>query len=105
MDEANNEGYLAPYDYYPDDPFISGINMRELKKIIYNTKNITSTIIILDCCYAGIATKNPMAPQEREKNMNLFTTNVENLIESSNQGQGKIVLASSGSNCSFKRKK
>jgi uncharacterized caspase-like protein len=99
-DESTNEGYIAPYDYYSDDPIISGINMAELKKAIYNTKNIASTIIILDCCYAGIVTKDTaksakMAPLEQEKKKNLFSINVENMIESSNQGQGKIVLASS----------
>lgn len=99
-DETTNEGYIAPYDYYSDDPIISGINMAELKKAIYNTKNIANTIIILDCCYAGIVTKDTaksakMAPLEQEKKKNLFSINVENMIESSNQGQGKIVLASS----------
>jgi uncharacterized caspase-like protein len=100
-DETNNEAYLAPYDMDPDYPFVSGINMAELKKAIYNTKNIASTIIILDCCYAGIVTKDTaktakMAPLEQEKKKNLFSINVENMIESpTNQGQGKIVLASS----------
>jgi uncharacterized caspase-like protein len=98
------DGYIAPYDYNPKDPIINCINMEELKKAIYNTKNIANTIIILDCCYAGIATtdmtksKGPkvkMAPQEQEKKRNLFSINVEKMIESSNEGQGKIVLASS----------
>jgi uncharacterized caspase-like protein len=51
IDETNDEGYLAPYDMDPEASFISGINMEELKKVINNTKNITNTIIILDCCY------------------------------------------------------
>jgi tetratricopeptide (TPR) repeat protein len=94
-DETTMDGYLAPYDYYPDDPFVSGINLAELKKAISNTKNIKNTIIILDCCYGGIVTKDTkMAPQEQEKKRNLFSTNVQRMIESSNQGQGKMVLAS-----------
>ena len=32
MDEDNNEGYIAPYDMDPDDPFVFGINMDDLKK-------------------------------------------------------------------------
>ena len=28
----NNEAYLAPYDMDPEDPFVSGINMEDLKK-------------------------------------------------------------------------
>jgi uncharacterized caspase-like protein len=104
-DEATNDGYIAPYDYHPKDPIISGINMTELKKAIYNTKNIANTIIILDCCYAGIVTTDmakskmvqaKMAPPEQEKKKNLFSMNVTKMTESStNQGQGKIVLASS----------
>ena len=103
-DEKTNEGYIAPYDYYPDDPFISGINMADMKKAMYNARNIASTIIILDCCYAGIATNDTTtkaitmmaSPQERETAKNLFATNVEELGKSSyDQGQGKIVLASS----------
>jgi uncharacterized caspase-like protein len=103
-DEMTSEGYIAPFNYDPDDAIISGINMTELKKAIYNAKNIASTIIILDCCYAGIVTKdntikgNMMAPQEQQNKKNLFSINVEKLTESPNkqgQGQGKLVLASS----------
>jgi uncharacterized caspase-like protein len=99
-DEKTNEGYIAPYDYHPDDPFISGINMADMKKAMYNARNIASTIIILDCCNAGIVTKNTtksanMAPLEQENKKNLFSINVESMVESSNQDQGNIVLASS----------
>jgi uncharacterized caspase-like protein len=99
-DETTKDGYIAPYDYHPKDPIISGINMAELKKALYNTKNILNTIIVLDCCYAGIVTQettrsNRMAPQEQEKKKNLFSTTVEKMTESSIQGQGKIVFASS----------
>jgi uncharacterized caspase-like protein len=116
-DETTKDGYIAPYDYHPNDPIISGINMAELKKAIYNTKNISNTIILLDCCYAGIVTTDTskskkvrnamtmMAPQEQEKKKNLFSTNIENMIESSSEssessarGQGKIIIASSEPN-------
>ena len=100
-DEKTNEGYIAPYDYHPDDPIISGINMTDMKKAIYNTKNIANTILNLDCCNAGIVTKNTtksanMAPLEQENKKNFFSINVESMNESSyDQGQGNIVLASS----------
>ena len=54
VDKTNNEGYLAPYDMDTEASFFSVINMEELKKAINNTKNITNTIIILDCCYPPI---------------------------------------------------
>ncbi len=112
-DETTKDGYIAPYDYHPNDPIISGINMAELKKAIYNTKNISNTIIILDCCYAGIVTTDTskskmapkpmtmMAPQDQENKKNLFAINIENMIESSEssaRGQGKIIIASSEPN-------
>jgi hypothetical protein len=74
--------------------------MADMKKAMYNARNIASTIIILDCCNAGIVTKNTtksanMAPLEQENKKNLFSINVESMVESSNQDQGNIVLASS----------
>ncbi|HSF51076.1 MAG TPA: pentapeptide repeat-containing protein, partial [Nitrososphaeraceae archaeon] len=56
-DLPTSDGYITPYDYDPKDPIISGINMADLKKAIYNAKNIGNTMIILDCCYAGIPTE------------------------------------------------
>ena len=107
------DGYIAPYDYYPDDPIISGINMAELKKAIYNTKNIKNIIIILDCSYNAIVTKDTeeskappkkMVPPEQEKKRNLFSLTVEKMVESSTHGQGKIVLASSEADAVSKEK-
>ena len=115
LDENENyEAYIAPYDMDLDDPFISGINMADMKQAMYNAKNIASTIIILDCCYAGIATNDTatkaitmMAPQqERESTKNRFATNVEELGKSSSdQSQGKIVLASSEATAVSREKK
>jgi tetratricopeptide (TPR) repeat protein len=103
VDEENNEGYIAPYDYHPDDPFVSGINLYDLKKAMYNARNIANTILILDCCYAGIVTKDRtkammapqprMIPQEQEMKRNLFAFNIEKMIKSDDQDHGKIVLA------------
>jgi uncharacterized caspase-like protein len=107
MVDDDNEGYIVPYDYYPDDPFVSGINMEDLKKAIYKSKNISSVLIILDCCYAGIVTQETkggstmMAHPEQENARNLFSTNLKKIVESAKKeeedkkGEGKIILASS----------
>ncbi len=103
--DANDEGYLAPYDMDPEYPFVSGINMDDLKKVILNSINKTGVIFILDCCYAGIATKDTksMAPPE-QKTRNLYAGHLQNIIKSSDaevgsdadlSGKGKIILASS----------
>jgi uncharacterized caspase-like protein len=50
--DENKEGYLAPYDMDPEDPFLYGINMKELRNVISKSKNKASVVMILDCCYA-----------------------------------------------------
>ena len=106
IDEENAKVYLAPYDMDPEFPFVSGINMEDLKKVILNSNNKAGVIFILDCCYAGIATKDTksMAPPE-QKTRNLYADHLQNIIKSSDtevvgsdsdlSGKGKIVLASS----------
>jgi uncharacterized caspase-like protein len=105
VDEANNEGYIAPYDMDPEDPFVYGINMDDLKKVIYKSKNKSSVIIILDCCYAGIVTKDTksLTNQEHQNTKNLYAGYLKNIVNSEYNpdlqqditGQGKIILASS----------
>ena len=56
--DENNVGYIAPYDMDPEDPFISGIKMEDLKNAIDNFKvKYSSIIIILDCSHSGIICK------------------------------------------------
>ena len=57
MVDEYNAGYLAPWDTDPSDPFVAGINMEDLRRAIYMSKNSASVGIILDCCYAGIITE------------------------------------------------
>src|SRR5688500_1317181 len=97
----NDEGYLAPYDMDPDDPIVSGINMDDLKKVILNSNNNPVVIVILDCCYAGIATKDTrkMAPFEQNER-NLYADHLQNIIKSSDtevvaSDKANIILASS----------
>ena len=39
--DESNVGYIAPYDMDPDDPFVNGINMEELRNFISRSKNNT----------------------------------------------------------------
>ena len=59
--DENKEGYLAPYDIDPDDPDFCGIKMEDLRNTIFGSKNKGNVVMILDCCYAGIATKGTKA--------------------------------------------
>jgi hypothetical protein len=102
-DPYDKKGYLAPYDMDPEDPVVSGIDMDDLKNIIFNSKNDASVLMILDCCYAGISTETNRNMLEDPKTRQLYATKLQNIVSSENDntleiedsGQGKIILASS----------
>jgi uncharacterized caspase-like protein len=105
--DKRNFLFLVPYDIDPKDPFISSIDVEDLKKVILNSNNKTSIIFILDCCYAGVITKEIIRAEtlsEYKYLKNLYSTNLKKIIESSTQGQGKIVLASSEANAVSREK-
>jgi hypothetical protein len=100
-DESTKSGYLAPYDMDPDDPFISGIDMEDLKTVIFNSKNDANVVIILDCCYAGISTETTRNILEDPKTKHLYANRLQNIVNpdkfnpDNDSGRGKIILASS----------
>jgi hypothetical protein len=113
--DKNKAGYIAPYDMDPEDPFVSGINMEDLRTVIQESKNNASVIMLLDCCHAGIAAKDkirsgPSTKQvldtERELIEHQFQKMVEVEVEVESPGQpstqdaarGAVILASSEAN-------
>jgi hypothetical protein len=90
--DAYNEGYIAPYDMLLEEPFTCGINMGELRETVSKSKNKGSVVMILDCCYSGIATKGekslPISPINKEE--------FEGHLKIS--GENRIILASSQAN-------
>jgi uncharacterized caspase-like protein len=103
MIDENQEGYIAPYDMYPEDPFVGGISMEDLRRTIYRSKNKASVVVILDCCYAGIAAKSTKGMQDAQTK-HLYAHQLQKLIESPDENDfvgsehGKIILASSEPN-------
>jgi hypothetical protein len=109
IDKENNKVYLASYDIDPEDPFGSGIKIEDLNNVIYKSKNKASLIIILDCCYARIATQDTKkydtaAGVENESLKNIYVDNLYKIIRDDNRLasvtsetsiEGKIILASS----------
>ena len=89
MVDENNEGYIAPYDMDPWDPYVNGINMEELRNYISRSKNKASIIMFLDCCYAGIAVKDGTAKSatlmDNPNTKNLYATQLQKMVESSAQ--------------------
>lgn len=85
--DSYGNGYLAPYDMLKDKPLVFGISMQELKQVFLNSKNKSIALIILDCCYSGIATKGDKAiPNVKTK----YEQQFKDLT-----GEGRIILASS----------
>lgn len=92
--DASGNGYIAPSDMLPDEPFVYGINMQDLNGVIsnyfkkYSPASQTTALIVLDCCYSGLTaqdtrTNNTVAKEDFEKSIkNSF-------------GEGKFYLASS----------
>jgi Caspase domain len=75
-------GYLAPYDMFKNDPTVFGIRIQELQEIISKAIDKKCVLLILDCCYSGLATKgDPKAEFERN-------------LDPVGAGEGRIILAS-----------
>ena len=107
--DENNVGYIAPYDMDSEDPFIVGINMEQLRNIIYESKNKASLIMLVDCCHSGITAKDKIksgavtgAALDRDRN--LISTQFQKMVESPSQqgtqvtARGAVILASSEAN-------
>ena len=96
--DENQDGYIAPYDMYAKDAFVSGIRMEDLRYAIERSNNKTAVGIILDCSYAGIVTKETKAlPSENKKH--LYATQVQKLEQTPVQDnakarRAKFILAS-----------
>jgi len=105
--DRQNVGYIAPYDMDPEDPFVSGISMEQLRTVIYESKNDASVVMLLDCCHAGVAAQDtqrdgPVTTTVTDTNKDLITTEFKKIVESpSQQGtqvsgtRGAVILASS----------
>jgi hypothetical protein len=51
------QGYLLPHDVDSTAPFVKGIRIPELKELFLRSVLKKVGILILDCCYSGIATQ------------------------------------------------
>jgi Caspase domain len=53
--DGYRDGYLAPHDMIRTAPMVRGIRMEELRIRLEASQQKKNIIIMLDCCYAGIA--------------------------------------------------
>jgi Caspase domain len=74
-------GYLAPYDMFKNDPTVFGLKIQDLKDLVKNSVDRKAVILILDCCYSGLATKGDPRTD--------FDRNLDGA-----EGEGRIIIAS-----------
>lgn len=94
-DEYGN-GYIAPYNIKRDKPFVCGIRMQDLTEVVQAAKHKERILLILDCCYSGIATegKGDIAVGAEAPRFDQWFE----ALEHEDTGRGRIILASSGKN-------
>jgi hypothetical protein len=82
--DGYGDGYILPVDAIYEHPLACGINMTHLREVISRSRKWNNCVVmILDCCYSGIATKG----RDKKK----FDAQVKKL----QAGEGVIVLSSS----------
>ena len=91
-DEYGN-GYIAPYDMKPREPLVCGIRMQELTGLLLSAKNKTAVVVVLDCCYSGIAAQGARAAAEPLGDPGL--KDWFSALDKETAGEGRIILASS----------
>ncbi|NWF83345.1 MAG: caspase family protein [Bryobacteraceae bacterium] len=94
LQDSSQHGYIAPWDADPEEPFVCGIRMSELRELVLASKNKDSVVILLDCCYSGDATegKGGAAPEEEAPAVDQWFAR----LDEESAGKGKVILASSG---------
>jgi uncharacterized caspase-like protein len=96
QDSAGN-GYIAPVDMQADQPLVCGVRMQELRELVLSAQNKQSVIVILDCCYSGIATEGKGGDMELAVE-DLLVDQCFSPFADQETGRGKVILASSGKN-------
>jgi hypothetical protein len=90
-------GWLLPHDCDYTALFAKGIRIQDLKQLFLNPKlNIGTGIMILDCCYSGIAAEPDAEPRGGEEEADIESFRNELRLE--NTGSGRFILASARAN-------
>lgn len=86
---GGDESYIAPHDFSKNEPFVCGASIPEFKRV-FSRSTVSSVIVILDCCYSGVATQG-------EKAIADYKSKYESTLEALS-GEGRIIFASSSPN-------
>ena len=102
--DDNKDAYIAPYDIDPLDPFVNGISVDELNRIMDNSKNNSKFVTIFDCCYVDNAIEDAKGVTELVYKSPIGPRSNGNVFEVANKGvtkgvsEGLVIL-----NDSFKK--
>ena len=91
QDEYGN-GYIAPWNMRRNDPMVRGIRMSYLTDLLLRAKMKNTVLMILDCCYSGIATEGKGDPMAANAPLDEWFSQLGH----KDIGKGRVVLASSG---------
>lgn len=85
------QGYLLPRDVDYDQPFVHGIRIHELKELFLVSRPKDTCILMLDCCYGGIATQEKTASGSPEDIKSFY--DVLGGADLSSDGSGRFIFA------------
>lgn len=95
LTDGYGNGFIAPYDIDKNCPLVCGIRMQELRELMLSARNKKTVLLILDCCYSGIASDGEKTVADTP------TATVEQCLaaldEAQHRGTGRLILTSSGS--------
>jgi uncharacterized caspase-like protein len=92
--DGYNNGYIAPRDIKRDEPFVRGIRMQELLELVQTAKNKETIVVILDCCYSGIAAEGNRGDGSGARPVPFDEWFAA--LDHEERGKGRVILASSG---------
>jgi uncharacterized caspase-like protein len=92
--DGYGDGYIAPWNMRRTDPMVRGIRMSFLTDLVLRAQMKNTVLMILDCCYSGIATegKKGEAMSVEGPRLNEWFSQLGH----ESVGKGRVVLASSG---------
>jgi hypothetical protein len=93
--DSYGSGFIAPHDMIRDRPLVRGIKMQDLKRLALQSRNKTCVILILDCCYSGIASQGEKNSPQAEDTARKCFSDLDDQDDGQIAGTGTIVISSS----------
>jgi hypothetical protein len=94
LTDKYDNAFIAPHDVRRASPLVRGIRMRDIRELMLAAKNKQSILLLLDCCYSGVAAEGERAVGG-ESPFSVVADALQ-IDAGSDVSAGKIVFASSG---------